>query len=173
MPLPEVVLAKTDDLPALAALAKTTFVESFGWYNTAEDMKKYLAEEMSEAKLRTEFSDPASLFLLAKVNDVLIGYAKMRLGPHPDAPPNCKPLEIERIYVLAAHQKQKAGAALMNYCVSYARTNQYDTVWLGVWEHNQKAIDFYLRWGFEVFGTHPFLLGSDLQTDVLMKLSLV
>jgi ribosomal protein S18 acetylase RimI-like enzyme len=38
-----------------------------------------------------------------------------------------------------------------------------------VWEHNQRAIDFYTRWGFEKFGDIDFLLGNDLQNDWMMQ----
>ena len=44
-----------------------------------------------------------------------------------------------------------------------------DTVWLGVWEHNPKAIEFYKRCGFEVFDKHIFVLGNDPQNDLLMR----
>ena len=42
-------------------------------------------------------------------------------------------------------------------------------MWLGVWQHNHRAISFNKQWGFEFYATHPFMLGDDLQTDELMK----
>ena len=53
--------------------------------------------------------------------------------------------------------------------IEYAAKNKFDTIWLGVWEHNQKAIEFYKKWGFEVFGKYIFVLGNDPQNDLLMK----
>ena len=38
-------------------------------------------------------------------------------------------------------------------------------LWLGVWEHNLRAIAFYRKCGFVQCGAQPFLLGTDLQTD--------
>jgi ribosomal protein S18 acetylase RimI-like enzyme len=43
-----------------------------------------------------------------------------------------------------------------------------DAVWLGVWDRNERAIRFYESWGFHRVGSQPFLLGSDLQTDLVM-----
>jgi len=40
---------------------------------------------------------------------------------------------------------------------------------LGVWEKNIRALAFYRKYGFEQFSQHDFLLGKDLQTDILMK----
>jgi ribosomal protein S18 acetylase RimI-like enzyme len=41
-----------------------------------------------------------------------------------------------------------------------------------VWEHNTAAIAFYQRYGFVKTDTHPFALGSDVQTDWIMQLDL-
>jgi ribosomal protein S18 acetylase RimI-like enzyme len=61
------------------------------------------------------------------------------------------------------------GKALMLKCIEIAREKKSDVLWLGVWENNQRAIDFYTKWGFEKFSTHIFMLGDDPQTDWLMK----
>jgi len=57
----------------------------------------------------------------------------------------------------------------MNTCLEYAREGGHDVVWLGVWEHNERAIAFYKKWGFTQFGEHTFMLGKDAQTDWLLK----
>jgi ribosomal protein S18 acetylase RimI-like enzyme len=93
----------------------------------------------------------------------------MRTTYTPEELKDRRPIEIERIYVLQQYHDKKAGAALMAHCMEYATNNGYNTIWLGVWEHNHRAISFYKRWGFELFGSHPFILGDDHQTDVLMK----
>lgn len=41
------------------------------------------------------------------------------------------------------------------------------------WEENTKAIQFfYTKNGFEAFDKHIFMLGSDQQIDIMMKLDL-
>jgi ribosomal protein S18 acetylase RimI-like enzyme len=45
-------------------------------------------------------------------------------------------------------------------------------MWLGVWEHNPRAIAFYHKHGFVDVGDHVFLLGEDPQTDIIMELDL-
>ena len=49
-----------------------------------------------------------------------------------------------------------------------ARARGAQTVWLGVWEHNARAIAFYHKHGFEDVGSHEFVLGTDHQIDRLM-----
>ena len=45
-----------------------------------------------------------------------------------------------------------------------------DVLWLGVWEHNPKAMAFYRRFGLEIVGTHAFMLGQDRQRDLIMSI---
>jgi ribosomal protein S18 acetylase RimI-like enzyme len=60
------------------------------------------------------------------------------------------------------------GKILMQSCLDVAKEKSKEVVWLGVWEKNQRAIDFYTKWGFEKFGETSFLLGTDVQCDWLM-----
>ena len=41
-------------------------------------------------------------------------------------------------------------------------------MWLGVWEHNRRALAFYRKRGFKVVGAHIFQVGDDAQNDLLM-----
>ena len=43
------------------------------------------------------------------------------------------------------------------------------TAWLGVWEHNPRAIAFYRKWGFTPVGEHCFAVGDDPQRDVILE----
>ena len=61
----------------------------------------------------------------------------------------------------------------MQFALEYSQENGFDTLWLGVWERNEKAIRFYEKLGFETFGEHEFILGTDKQNDLLMKKALM
>ena len=77
-------------------------------------------------------------------------------------------MEIARIYIRQNCIGKGIGKALMSCVISFAQAQQKNAVWLGVWEHNQRAIDFYRSFGFTKFGEHDFLLGDDVQRDWLM-----
>jgi ribosomal protein S18 acetylase RimI-like enzyme len=160
------------DAAIITNLSVTTFIDAFGSVNTKEDMDKYISECMSLQRLSEEIEDTGSLFLLAVLDGSPVGYTKLRWTEIPDELTGTKPIEIERIYVLQQYQNRKVGIELMNYCINYGLSNNYDTIWLGVWEHNTNAIRFYERAGFQLFGKHDFVLGTDVQTDVLMKKAL-
>ena len=84
-------------------------------------------------------------------------------------------MELERIYVLRNFWKHKIGAALMMETIQLSKNKNknFDYVWLGVWQQNNRAIDFYLKMGFEIFGTKKFYVGEEENDDYVMRLKLI
>lgn len=165
-------LATVNDVTMLVEIGRRTFYETFESVNTAEDMSMYLEKTFSPDRVKTEIEDPANTFLLAIQGDVVAGYAKLREKKDTPELNGEVGIEIERLYVRQEYHGKKVGGLLMRKCLQLAEKKNYTLVWLGVWEHNTKAIAFYEKWGFKKFGSHPFLLGTDLQTDLLMKKNL-
>jgi ribosomal protein S18 acetylase RimI-like enzyme len=161
--------ASKDDAEVIADLSRTTFYETFAPHNTKEDMDKFMAEQFGRELLIEEVLAPDNLFFLAFIKEKLSGYAYLREKRHPSVPAAEKPFEVARIYVSSHTAGKGIGKMLMEKCISVARKKGSDTLWLGVWEHNQHAIGFYKKNGFEKFGTTVFVLGNDKQTDWLMK----
>jgi ribosomal protein S18 acetylase RimI-like enzyme len=157
------------DADLLGELSVTTFRDTFGPVNRREDMDAYITGEMNAAKLAAELNDANNTFYIAWMGAAAVAFAKMRPIFTPAALNAGSAIEIERLYVRHEHHGQKIGTILMQHCIAYATSQKHDLVWLGVWERNHRAIRFYTKCGFEVFGSHPFVLGSDVQTDVLMK----
>lgn len=157
------------DVRILQQVARQSFYESFADQNTDEDMRQYLDEHFNMAQVEAELRDPRHTFILAYAGEQVVGYTKLRDTPAPAELGNSKALEMERLYVLKAFHDQKVGALLMQQGIAYAKQHAFGVLWLGVWEHNARAIRFYERWGFETFGSHLFILGNDEQTDLLMK----
>jgi GNAT superfamily N-acetyltransferase len=79
---------------------------------------------------------------------------------------------LARLYVDRPFLGARVGAALLARCVDIARERGHDVLWLGVWEHNTRAIAFYARWGFTTVGEMIFSLGGDPQRDQVMALRL-
>lgn len=165
-------IANEGDVNLLSTLCSKTFDEAFAKDNSAEDMQLYLSENFQPEQIENELQNQGVRFFIAFVNKEAAGYAKMSCKEPPEALSNKNAMEIERIYILEKFQKQKVGAALMQCCILHARELNKQILWLGVWEHNEKAKTFYERFGFIKFGVHDFLLGKDVQQDHLMMLAL-
>lgn len=160
------------DLPQLQKIGKTTFAETFTEHNTKEDLDKYLELSFSNEKLSSELNTPNSSFYFAEIEHNVVGYLKINFGASQTELKDNEALEIERIYVLQAFHGKKLGQALYEKAISIAKEMKVKYVWLGVWEQNNKAIQFYKKNGFVQFDTHIFKLGNDEQTDIMMKLKL-
>ncbi|HEY9046642.1 MAG TPA: GNAT family N-acetyltransferase [Ohtaekwangia sp.] len=161
-----------EDAETLCALGIQTFRETFDEHNTAEDMEQYLSSTFTKEKLQQELEEKDTVFFLAEEDDEVIGYAKVRQGEALSELGSDRALEIHRIYVAKSHLGKRIGNALMQACLEYAQEAGYEVVWLGVWEHNARAVSFYNKYGFEKFGAHTFVLGQDEQTDWLLKKSI-
>jgi ribosomal protein S18 acetylase RimI-like enzyme len=156
------------DAGVLAALAAEAFTDTFGADNAPGDMAAYLATAFGESIQRAEIVDPRNTVLLAERGGDMIGYAMLREGDAPRDVGDADAIEIARLYSFTRWIGSGVGATLMQRCLDEAAARGRRTIWLGVWEHNARAIAFYRRWGFADMGSHPFQLGTDLQTDRVM-----
>lgn len=157
------------DAALIAEFSRQTFYETFAAYNSAGNMEKFMSGQFSRELLMKEVTAPGNIFLLAYYGKELVGYARLRENNNPPELAGLRTLEIARIYAAGEHIGKGVGKALLLECFHIARQKNITTIWLGVWEHNQRAIGFYNQWGFEKFSTHIFMLGDDPQTDWLMK----
>ncbi len=160
------------DIDELQKIGRQTFYETFSESNTEENMKNYLESGFSVDKIKTELSDENAEFYFAKIDKKIIGYLKLNFGQSQTELKDDKALEIERIYVLKEFQGKKVGQILYDKAIEIAKQKKADFVWLGVWEENPRAINFYKKNGFVEFDKHIFKLGNDEQTDIMMKLKI-
>lgn len=167
--------ATIEDAARLSQLGARTFRDTFEAHNTSEHMERYLAEAFMPERQAAEISDPAGIVLLAEHQAAssgdaeLIGYAHLVSGTTPAAIRGAVPIELKRLYVTRAWHGQGVSRALMNAVLAAAREGGAQTLWLGVWERNARAVAFYRKYGFTQVGEHTFLLGADRQTDWLLE----
>lgn len=164
-----VKIADKNDAELIADMSRQTFYESFALDNTKEDMDIFLNQTFTKEALMKEVGSDRNIFLLAYDGDKPVGYVRIRENNIPPQLGADKAIEIARIYTIKTSIGKGVGSALMQKCIDIAKEKNHHTVWLGVWEHNQRAIDFYTRWGFSKFSEHDFILGNDVQRDWLMK----
>jgi len=160
------------DSTLLAEMGAKTFYDSFAKDNTPEDTALYLERSFSPEIQLAQLSDPETVYLIAEMDDQAVGYAKLNLNRDPNSQVNTKTLELERIYSIQEYIGRGVGGKLIQACIDEASQRGCDSLWLGVWEKNPRAIAFYKKWGFKEIGTHTFVLGKDPQRDYIMELRL-
>lgn len=165
-------IVSTEDVETLQQISRQTFTETFSGENSEEDMVKYLEDNLSSEKLSKELTEDNSVFYFAMLDSKVIGYLKINFGQAQTEIRDNNALEIERIYVLKDFHGFRVGQLLYEQSIKAATEKNADYMWLGVWEENHRAINFYKKNGFIAFDKHIFRLGNDEQTDIMMKLEL-
>lgn len=161
-------LATVADAESLARLARRTFSDTFAADNGPEDLALHLDRAFTPSQQARELADPTIRTLLLYVGPTLAAYAQLRRGPAPECVASTSPIELWRFYVAKEWHGKGISQALMQRVVSEAGQLGADTIWLGVWERNPRAIAFYAKARFVDVGSHVFLLGNDAQTDRIM-----
>jgi ribosomal protein S18 acetylase RimI-like enzyme len=160
---------RASDAAALAAFAERTFSETFAAANRPEDMAAYLPTAYGTSLQALELGDPDIITLIIDAGDTLAAYAQVRRGDAPACVQGAAPVELWRFYVDKPFHGRGLAQQLMTAVLAAAFELGGRTLWLGVWERNERAIAFYTKAGFRSVGSHDFWVGSDRQTDNIMR----
>jgi ribosomal protein S18 acetylase RimI-like enzyme len=157
-----------EDAVFLAQFAARVFRETFGADNTPENMARFIEQTYTEPRMADALADPRMSTIFADVDGEVAGFAQVRAGHVPACVTTPAPIELERFYVDRPWHGRGVAHALMSAVDALAVTRGARSLWLGVWEHNHRAIAYYRKCGFIPVGSHVFVLGTDEQTDLLM-----
>jgi ribosomal protein S18 acetylase RimI-like enzyme len=163
--------AAAADAVSLHEIAGSTFRETFGPANSAEDMDLHCSRAFTREAQARELVDPAidTLVIDDDANsDRFAAYAQIRGGTPPPSVRSESPIELQRFYVRSEFHGAGLAKILMDAVLSRAREKRADILWLGVWEKNPRAIRFYEKCGFRQVGDQTFLLGTDPQRDLVL-----
>ena len=161
--------ASVDDAGTLAEFAERTFRDTFGADNRPEDMDEYVAHAFGESVQRGELLDSrVDVLLMETPLRSLVGYAQLVVAEPPVPITPSPAVELQRFYVDRAFHGQGLAQRLMRAALGKAIDRNANLLWLGVWEHNARAIAFYRKLGFIEAGSQSFILGTDRQTDRIM-----
>lgn len=164
-----------DDAALLSKIGAETFWETYRDSPDSEedDLRKYIDWAYDEDRLRIELQDEGFRYLIAEVQGEPAGYARLKIGSYIENIDGERPLEISRIYLYSEYQGSGRGRSLIEKCIEEAKRFVCDKVWLSVWKHNERAIGFYEKMGFEMAGTTSFDLAGTEHEDFVMVFSLV
>lgn len=166
-------LANFEDAAAIRQLSEKTFRDTYTVYNTPENMEQHVAKNFTLGQIEKELQQVDSQYIIIALDGEIIAFAKLVKNHSTKGLEGKNVVEIERFYVDKTLQGQQLGRKLMDFCVEWSIENNFEIIWLGVWENNANAIKFYQKMGFEFLDKHTFVLGTEVQTDFTMKKHLV
>jgi ribosomal protein S18 acetylase RimI-like enzyme len=164
--------ASLKDANLLAALGGTTNYETYFETDEPEDLAKYIADFFNPRAMKIELEDANNTFFIAEVNGKAVGFAELRTGQPAEYVKDENPIELQRIYVLEKMIRHGIGKILLQKCLEEAKSRGFDSLWLAVFELNERAVGFYKRQGFEQLGKAEFHFGEQCFTCFVMKIKL-
>jgi ribosomal protein S18 acetylase RimI-like enzyme len=157
------------DAPALAALSRQVFAETYGPALPAQALANYLARAFSPGAVTGRLADPNRLGRGAWQADTLAGFASLVPVQPPAVGVSGRAVELERLYVARAHHGRGAGPALLWAALAAAAERRYETIWLYVWEQNARALAFYRKWGFAQVGAQDLNYQGVIFHDLVLE----
>jgi ribosomal protein S18 acetylase RimI-like enzyme len=157
--------ASPEDAALLAGFAAQAFTDTYRGLDDDQEIADYVAEHFPAEVMAGVIADPSCTTLLAWVADELAGYAVLRAKPAPGCVEGAAPLQLWRLYLGQRFIGQGLGARLMAAVHAQARRRGARTLWLGVYDRNVRAVEFYRRFGFVQVGTSEFLFGGRIYSD--------
>ncbi|MBA3666993.1 MAG: GNAT family N-acetyltransferase [Sphingomonas sp.] len=158
------------DADALADFGARTFANTFGHLYDPDDLAIFLKAHTPESWAK-ELGDPAFAVRLAEADGALVGYAKLG-PPHLPFEPRGEAAELRQLYVTEEVKGRGVAHTLIEWVIACARARRADHLYLSVFTDNPRARRFYEKLGFEAEGTHHFMVGSQADEDIVMRLAL-
>ena len=160
--------AAVEDIPLLVQMGKATFRETWEFMYDADLLNRYIDSVNTRETISAEISDPAFTHFLAFADEEAAGFAKLGRRQELGDWITGKCMELCRVYVYRKFHDLKIGKVLMQKCIELAHGEGFESLVLGVWENNHRAVKFYQRFGFEKIGEHPFHIMERVDTDWVM-----
>ena len=161
--------AVAPDIDALIELASTTFHDTYRDTDDPADIALYIARNFTRPAFEEILADDSMLLLVIEIAGRLVGYLQVKRSPAPACVTGPRPIELARLYLRQDTQGMGLGAALMRATHAEARRQACETIWLVVYSRNDKARDFYRRWGFADVGLKDFQFGGTVYSDPVMS----
>ena len=162
-------IASRRDAALLSQLGARAFREAFGRYIPPMDLHSYISATYSPARQMDELANSSMKYFIAELEGLAVGYAMLHAYEAIPIVTGENPVELKRIYLLHDFTGRGLGAALMCKCMEASRLCAHKSMWLQVWERNERAIAFYRKWGFECVGEISKELGKSVGRDLIMS----
>ncbi|HMT09767.1 MAG TPA: GNAT family N-acetyltransferase [Pyrinomonadaceae bacterium] len=146
----EIKRATVAEAEYIALLARVTFREAFAkdaWTDDAV-LRDYLSATFSVEKIRASIAKENNVYWVAFADGLPAGYAKLKKFSPYEKLDDDSPAQLQKIYVLNDLIGNRIGEKLQNALFDTVAGHNIRTLWLAVWDKNDKAIRFYERHGF-------------------------
>lgn len=153
-----VIKATERDYNSIVSIGKLSVAESHKGSCSAEVMNEFLERDYDSATIKEELNDINNIYYIINYNDKPVGFSKITLNAKHANIVADNVTKLDRIYLLKEFHGLKLGLELLNFNIELSRNNNQSGIWLYTWIGNNRAINFYLKAGFTIIGSHKFFV---------------
>ena len=153
------------DESTIVELANSVWKQTFSKMLSPERLEYLFSMMYDQSVLARQILNPSNLFFLLRLDEAEVGYAQLVFG--------FDYVKVEKLYVLPDTQGKGGGLYLLNRIRQEALEKQKYKLRLQVNRANDKAIAFYVKYGFEIVRSEDFDVGGGhVMDDYVMELSI-
>ena len=162
--------ALSSDAAAVAALARETFVETFGHLYRPGDLAAFQEQSQSVAAYSLLLADPGvALWVADDSGQAPVGFLTVGSCKLPVPQREAVAGEIRQLYLRAAVQRDGLGTRLLRKGLDWLAAQGYSPLYVGVWSGNLGAQRLYGRYGFAKIGEYDFPVGKHLDREFIFR----
>lgn len=148
--------AKAEDHRSIVDIGKVAVAEAHRDSTTAENLNEYMDKHYNDDVIKKELDDQNNIYHIISYNGRPAGFSKIVLNAKEPAIAAENVTRLDRIYLLKEYFGLKLGFELLKFNIELAKDNNQSGMYLYTWTGNKRAIDFYLKTGFTIIGSHKF-----------------
>ncbi len=151
-----ITAATEKDVTAIAGIGRISVEEAHRGSCSKKDMDEFLEKHYNETAIKDDINNPDNTYHLLTYQGRPAGFSKIIFhAKHPNIASE-QAAKLDRIYLLKEFYDAKLGYELLKFNIELAKRNNQDCMWLFTWIGNTRAVNFYLRAGFAIAGSHRF-----------------
>lgn len=148
--------ATDKDYKTIADIGNVSVAEAHRNSCSTEELNEYMNLHYNDEAIKEELRDPDNLYHILYYNETSAAFSKIKLNTEHSNIEEKNVTKLDRIYLLKEFFNLKLGAELLKFNIELAKQNDQSGIWLFTWVGNTRAVEFYLKAGFEIIGNHNF-----------------
>jgi diamine N-acetyltransferase len=155
-----IIKATEADCNSIASIGRISVAESHRGSSSQEVMNGFLDKYYNYDAIKKDINDLNNIYYMINHDGKPAGFSKIILNSkHPNIAADNIAL-LDRIYLLKEFYGLKLGLDLLNFNIELSKNNNQSGMWLYAWVGNERAVNFYLRAGFKIIGSHHYYVNE-------------
>ncbi len=145
-----------DDFKIIVDIGKVSVEEAHRGSCSARDLSEFIKKNYNNEAIQSELSDERNIYYIINVGGEPVGFSKIILNSAHTNIPQKNVTKLDRIYLQSSFFNLKLGYELLKFNINLSKQNNQSGIWLFTWVGNTRALNFYLKNGFSIIGSHNF-----------------